>query len=333
MSNTDLPLMPSLERSDPEVCNVVHLYLAILHELPAEQVRALTAHLQLCPSCAREYRLMKQATRVIARLDSSTPSSRVDQAVMAEIARRCNVNIKGIAKPLRLPPPPPRKPVYRRMSRTVATLLAVAAVILLAISGFLYNNMLLPQQSFALPANLSWNAYVLYYTQTQMSDQGEPQTVVAYHSLGNDSMNVETKTGAGKLDVVMVADAAHNAIAMDMMHRVIESGAESWKWDTDKWTSNKWMFDLTKLRSDIQAKRAVYLEKGTFQGQSVYQIRYPNGDVLLLDMSYKPVNVLHGGMTGKPVYDDKLQWLLPTQVPQGVWEMTPPAGFTPGNMP
>lgn len=339
MSNTDLPLIPPLGRSSPEVCNVVRLYLAIKHELSAHQIQELNAHLQVCPACTLEYRLMKRTTQLIAQLDSSTPSPRVDQAVRDAIAKRCSANTGRISKPLRLPPPPERKLVALKkrggMSRKVAVLIAAAAVILLAISGPLYAH--LTQPSFALPASVSWSAYVLHYTQTHMDDQGVPKTVEAYHSLADDRMNVETRMGGKqdvKLDVVMIADADHKSVVMDMMHsHFVQSGAESLKWDTDNWNNNKWMFDLTKLRSDIQANRASYLGSGTFQGEKVYQVRYPNGDVLLLDMSYKPVNVLQGGIHGKPLYDDTLQWLSPTKVRADLWNMTPPAGFTPGNMP
>ena len=58
-----------------------------------------------------------------------------------------------------------------------------------------------------------------------------------------------------------------------------------------------------------------------------------NGEILLLDMHYKPVNVLqdtNGSGTGKAMYD-KMQLL--STAPTGMMDMTPPAGFKTGKLP
>src|SRR5205085_43518 len=82
-------------------------------------------------------------------------------------------------------------------------------------------------------------------------------------------------------------------------------------------------FNLAELRGDIDAHRAVYLDQDVFRGQSVYRIRARNGLVLLLDMHYRPVNVLRGAIgpgTGAPIYD-VLALMPASHVSHSMWDM------------
>jgi len=139
-------------------------------------------------------------------------------------------------------------------------------------------------------------------------------------------MHVET-TMANQLDVVVVGNH-NNMLGMDMLHHIAQYGAGAWSVDDS-------MFNLAALRSDLQAKRAVYLDKDTFRGQEVYRIRLHNGLVLLLNMHYQPVNILQGALgpgTGGPMYDT-VKLMLPSQVSNTMWDMSIPHGFRMGTLP
>jgi hypothetical protein len=317
MDNTNLPPIP--ERvDDPQACATVRLYLAVLDDLPPEQVQALYQHIDNCPACAAELSLLNQATHLVADFaehSETAPSARVDQAVMAALAARNSEPIPVLAT------------VQRRTVRKPNNLLwrlgqiAVAAVLLLSALTAVYFHSH-TAQAFAIPGNVSWSGYVLYHSETLVGAHGTPYHVESYHDLGTNRMHVET-TIAGQLDVVAVSDG-QKVLSMDMMHHVVQWGCNSWSVDDS-------LFDLATLRSDLQAHRALYLGKDHFHGQDVYRIRARNGLVLLLDMHYMPVNVLRSG-TGEPMYDT-LTWLHPTQISSSMWDMSLPQGFQMGTMP
>jgi hypothetical protein len=181
-------------------------------------------------------------------------------------------------------------------------------------------------QVFSLPANLSWNGYVLYQSETRLDAKGIRYNVSTYDNLGTGQMHVETVM-PGSLDVVAVGDK-QQVLGLDMMHQVAAWGAIAWSVDETA-------FDLAALRSDLAADRAEYLDEDLFRGQTVYRVRCSNGLVLLLDMHYNPVNVLRGAVgpgTGEPIYDTLK--LMPTAtVSHTMWDMSVPAGFKMGKLP
>lgn len=329
MNQADLPPLPSPGASGAGVCAVMRLYMAVAQDISAEQLRIVSDHIQTCQLCSHERLHIQRATRLVADLEASNPSARVDQAVMAAIAARVHHHGEhGPASPSSLPIALPRR--SRRTSvRRVATLAAVAALLLMVLAtAQLLSGYFLPgqQTAFALPANLSWGTYVLYHTQTKLTAQGELYQISTYHQLATNHMNVETVMD-GKIDVMMVTDG-DRALGLDMMHHVAQ-------WDAHNWGVDESMFDLTLLRQDLQAGHALYLGKDNFKGQPVYRIHCDNGLVLLLDMQYRPVNVLQGASspgTGTPVYST-VRLLLPTQVPASMWSMTIPQGFNMGTLP
>lgn len=328
MNQADLPPLPSPGATGAGVCAIMRLYIAVAQDISAEQLRVVSDHMQTCELCAREHLHVQRATRLVAALEASNPSSRVDQAVMAAIATRAGHSSEHKSasppRPIALPRRSRRTPM-----RIAATLAAVAALLLVvfATAQFLSGYFLPGQQTaFALPTHLSWGAYVLYHTQTKVTAQGEPYQVSTYHQLATNHMNVETVMD-GKIDVMMVTDG-DKALGLDMMHHVAQ-------WDAHNWSVDESMFDLARLRQDLQARRAVYLGKEDFKGQQVYRIRCDNGLVLLLDMQYRPVNVLQGANgpgTGTPVYTT-VRLLSPAQVPASMWSMTIPQGFKMGTLP
>jgi hypothetical protein len=182
-------------------------------------------------------------------------------------------------------------------------------------------------QAFKLPANLSWSSEVLYHVQTMTAKNGDQYQVKTYYDLSAHMLNVETTDTS--MDVVMVEDQqAHQALGMDMMHRVAQ-------WHAQKWSTDESMFNLNQLRSDLQTGRAVYLGKGTFQGQQVYRIRWSDNQILLLNMNYMPVNVLQStgnSATGQPEYTT-VEWLQSSKVPDSTWNMNVPRNFKMGTLP
>jgi hypothetical protein len=335
MNVTNLPPLPPEGARGSDVCAIMRLYLAVWNDLSKEEMLQVSRHLETCASCAREHRILSRATHLIAGLDASSPSARVDQAVMAAIAARSS---KGTSSKQRAPEPL-RRPARRRRSTPFVGALAAAAVLaiaLLASTHFVLPHgihLALPgnggaphvtttQQSFALPANLSWDSYVLYLHQTETTTDGEQYSVTTYHDMTSGMTNAETVMG-NKLDVDVVRDQ-HDALGMDMMHHVAQWGAQKWSVDVS-------IFDLDSLRSALKNKQAVYDGTGTFHGQKVYRIRFKNGLILLLDMHYMPVNVLQNS-SGQPMYDT-VQWLPPSKVPDSMWDMNVPKGFKMGKLP
>src|SRR5579885_3118446 len=329
MNQADLPPLPSPGATGAGVCAIMRLYIAVAQDISTEQLRIVSEHIQTCQLCSREHVHIQRATQLVAELEASSPSSRVDQAVMAAIAARVRQggeadSVSHLSRPMALLRHTRKAPV-----RMAATLAAIAALLLMVIvtAQFLSGYFLPGQQAaFALPANLSWGNYVLYHTQTKLTAKGEPYQISTYHQLATNHMNVETVMN-GKIDVMMVTDG-DKALGLDMMHHVAQ-------WDAHNWGVDESIFDLAHLRQDLQAGRATYLGKDDFKGQQVYRIRSSNGLVLLLDMQYRPVNVLQGvsGLgTGTPVYST-VRLLLPNQVPASMWSMTIPKGFKMGTLP
>jgi hypothetical protein len=317
MDNTNLPPIP--ERvDDPQSCAIVRLYLAVLDDLPPEQVQALYQHIDNCPACAAELRLLNQVTHLVADFaerSETAPSAHVDQAVMSALAARNSEPIPVLATVPRRTVRKPKNSLWRLGQ------IAVAAVLLLSALATVYFHSH-TAQAFAIPGNVSWSGYVLYHSETIVSAHGTPYHVESYHDLGTDRMHVET-TIADRLDMVVVSDG-QKALCMDMMHHVVQWGANGWSVDDS-------LFNLAALRTDLQANRAVYLGKDHFQGQDVYRIRARNGLILLLDIHYMPMNVLHSS-TGGPMYNT-LMWLSPIQVSSSMWDMSMPPGFQMGTLP
>jgi len=347
-----LPPLPAPGERGPHVCDIIRLYLAVLSDLsltPAQQA-IIDDHLRICAACKEEQRLLKESERLLADFSvvETAPSARVDQAVMAAIAaREANEGTRAEASSALMPPPvlvnqpTPDRPApasmtgqrhrhRRRRGRLVVLLsqVAVAAIFLLALLATIHfaTGVLAPATTFALPANLTWNGYVLYHTQTKMDAQGERYQVLSYHELSSGNMHVETVM-PGQMDVVVVK-AGQQMIGKDMMHHVAQMDPQGWLVDDSA-------FDLAALKSDLQAHRAIYEGKDTFHGQPVYRVRLPSGLVLLLNMRYQPVNALQGASgpgTGSPVYDT-LRLIPAQQVPDSMWWTQVPAGFHMGTLP
>ncbi len=351
--NNDMPPLPPIGATGPQVCDTIRLYLAIAGDLSSEEVTTLNEHVRTCPECAKAQRLLQHTTGLFSDLPSSTPSSRVDQAVMAAIAARSNghggAQRVAPARPSRVSSPLPLPiaaiPVSiaaytahkgKRSSHfagkplgIAVTVLAVAAMLFLVLSTTLhFMGIFLPSHewTFSLPNNLSWNSYVLYHTETRIDSSGKSYQVTTYNNLGSGDLHVETVM-AGVLDVVAIGTAS-KMLGLDMMHHVAQWGAEDW-------SSDESMFNLAALRSDLAHNRATYLDEDTFRGQKVYRIRCNNGLVLLLNMHYQPVNVLRGAVgpgTGEPVYNT-LEVMPATTVSSSMWDMSVPKGFRMGTLP
>jgi hypothetical protein len=343
---TTMPPLPTTGESGPQVCAVVQLYLAILYDLQPEQVQALLAHVSTCPECASVQHLMQQTTSLVSRLPDSSPSVRVDQAVMSAISARHSKpspvgtqlgDVEDGRHPTVIGQARGRegKPVgvfaSRKIRRPVSIALSVAllaAVLLLVLSATLHfpGGTTPSAQAFSLPKNLTWNGYVLYHSETRIDAQGERYRIDSYHDLVTGRIHVETIMDSS-MDVVAIGDA-QSMLGLDMMHHVAQWGASAWGVDET-------MFDLAQLRSDLATRQAVYLDTDTFYGQPVYRIRCSNGLVLLLDMRYEPVNVLRGALgpgTGDPIYD-ALTLMPSSQVSTSMWNMTVPPGFRMGTLP
>jgi hypothetical protein len=318
MNSTDLPPIPGAGEYGPQVCNTVRLYLAVQDDLSPEQVNLLFKHVSTCSACVGEFQLLNSATRLVAGLVATTPSPRVDAAIMA---RHSAQNGKRSRKPVHLTPPGGR-------SAWLIGQIAVAAVLLLALLTATHFISLAPSGSkaFALPANLSWSNYVLYHSETKIGANGMLYRIDSYHDLGSNRMHIETIANS-QLDVVVVGDD-HAMLGKDMLHHVAQWGADAWAVDDS-------MFDLAELRHELQTKSAVYLDKENFKGYEVYRIRCKDGLVMLLDMDYMPVNVLRGAAgsgTGEPMYDT-LKLMPTSEMPSSMWDMSIPAGYQMGTLP
>jgi hypothetical protein len=296
----------------------VRLYLAVLDDLSPEQVNLLFKHVSTCAACAGEFHLLNSATRLVAGLAVTTPSPRVDTAIMAMQSAQHG---KRLHKSVHLTSP-------RGRPAWLIGQIAVAAVLLFGILTATHFISLAPSGStaFALPANLSWNNYVLYHSETRISANGMHYRIDSYHDLGSNRVHIET-TASNQLDVVVVGDE-HAMLGKDMLHHVAQWGADAWAVDDS-------MFNLAELRHELQTKSAVFLDKENFKGQDVYRIRCNNNFVLLLDMDYMPVNVLQGftgSGTGEPMYDS-LKMMPTSEMPSSMWDMSIPAGFQMGTLP
>jgi hypothetical protein len=328
MSRADhhhLPPLPSRVEPSAKSCAVVRLYLAVEDNLSADQLQIIAAHIQLCSGCAHQQQIFRRASLLVATLNTAYPSERVDQAVMAAITTRGQHN--DIYTPHHSLAAPRSGHLRRAISLgAVAALLALAlcASLFWLINGGFQGR---PSTTLELPTNLSWNSYVLYQTQTTMGSQGKAYQVTSYQHMADDQTYLQIVT-PGKLDIVIIENT-QKSLGLDMMHHVAQ-------WDVHDWDSDaSSLFDLDSLRHDLRTGHVIYQGKISFDGQEVYRIRYPNGDILLLDMHYMPVNVLveHNDTSqDKPIYNT-LRWLHPSQVSSSLWNMTIPDGFTMGNLP
>jgi len=319
MNYTDLPPLPRAGEIGPQVCNTVRLYLAVLNDLAPEQVDQVLQHVSTCASCTAEFHLMNGATRLVAGLPTTTPSLRVDAAIMA-------LQTAGNGARSRKPA---RRALLSRRATWLIGQLAVAAVLLIALLTATHFSSIAPgvHQSFQLPPNLSWSGYVLYQSDTRVDANGMVYRVESYSELGADRMQHVETVADGRLDVVAVGDQ-HAMLGKDMIHHVAQWGADAWGVDDS-------LFDLAQLRHDLQTKAAVFLDKENFRGQDVYRIRTKDGLVLLLDMDYMPVNVLQGTSgpgTGEPMYDT-VKVIPASQVSSSMWDMSVPRGFQMGTLP
>lgn len=333
MNNTDFPPFPAPGARGQQVCEVVRLYLAIVNELPFAQVSILSEHIQTCKECSAEFHMIQRVTHMVATLPMSTPSAHVDRAILAAIQKRGETSHASVQLHAKNQEPlvrrlPTRKPTSHR--RLIS--LALAAVLLLMLlAGVFFRGLIFSAnngQAFAIPKSLSWNGYILHYTQTKTDGQGQSYEVEVYQDLGTNQMHIES-TMDGQFDVVVVTDA-QSMVGEDMMHRVAQIGDGVAPWSVDGS-----MFDLAELRQDIATHKMNYLGIGTFQGQNVYMVRASDNEVLLLDMHYFPVNVLqnyNGPGSGLSLY--KTFSLVPSaQVSDSMWDMTVPSGFQMGQLP
>jgi len=349
-----MPPLPKSGEFGAQVCATVRLYLSIVDDLTPEQRTVLNEHVRICAECAKVQRLLQYTTSLFTNLPSTAPSQRVDQAVMTAISTRSNrqssrqlpaihqTSRQGErqARPVFTPILAPMAAYTLRANKqkrgfagkpfAVSLTVIAAAAMLFFVMGMTLHfwNGFPPSkaQTFSLPANLSWNGYVLYQSETRLDAKGIRYNVDTYDNLGTGQMHVETVM-PGSLDVVAVGDK-QQILGLDMMHQVAAWGAIAWNVDETA-------FDLAALRSDLAADRAEYLDEDLFRGQTVYRVRCRNGLVLLLDMHYNPVNVLRGAVgpgTGEPIYDTLK--LMPTAtVSNTIWDMSIPAGFKMGNLP
>ncbi len=322
MNNTDLPPLPKAGVHGPQVCAIVRLYLAVLEDVPAEQIRLVFEHLDTCAGCAAELHLFTLATQLVSGAAHLEPPPRVDQAVQGAIAARGSTRHPEHMRLL-------RSRHVSRNHRFLWLIGQVAAVVILLITimaAHLLAGAGAPPRAFALPTSLSWSGYVLFYRETKIGMNGVQYRVNCYHDLGTGRMHVETITGGG-LDIVVVGDE-QIVLGEDFVHHIAQWGANAWSVDDS-------LFNLMQLRHDLQANRAVYEGMDRFEGQEVYRIRWKHGLVLLLDMRYQPVNVLRdarGPGTGQPIYE--MLTLLPaSQVPNTLWDTQVPAGFRLGRLP
>lgn len=317
--NTYLPPLPAADQVGPEVCIIVRLYLAVIDDLPLEQVQLLNSHIVTCTACSEELRMLGQATRLVSSSANSAPSPRVDKAVRSLIE----------GQPTRQQPvaafrPVPQRTRTRRLAWILGELLAAALVLALIASTHFFGlfGASSAPQGFALPASLSWSQYVLFHSETRTGPQGEVYQVESYHDLGTGAMHVETKMDE-RLDVVAVSDG-HDTLGMDMIHHVAQMGAQQWSIDDST-------FNLDTLRHDLLTRSDSYLGTATFQGKAVYRILSKDGFIMLLDRQYLPVNLLYPG-TGKSVYTT-LQFIPASQVSSSMWNMSVPQGYHMGMLP
>lgn len=337
MNDVDFPLFPAPGKKGPQVCEAVRVFLAVVDDLPFEQVRVLSEHVQECPDCAREFRQIQRATHLVRTLPESGPSARVDEAVLAAIKSRRETSRSSVElHPTTQNPETPRPRSVRkraRSSRLWSGGLAVAAALILLILGGAYLRGLIfstsnTAQTLQLPGALSWNGYVLHYTQTLTDGQGSPYHVEVYQDLATNQMHIES-TMQNQFDVVVVTDEG-NMTGKDMMHHIAETGT-----GVEPWAVDGSMFNLSHLRQELDTHRMTYLGKETFKGQEVFLLHASEGEVLLLDQHYLPVNVLRGYQgpgTGTPIYST-FDLMKSTDVSSSMWDMEVPSDFQMGQLP
>jgi hypothetical protein len=320
----DLPPIPAIGDSGPQVCAVVRLYLPLLDDLSPAQVKAVSRHLDACEQCMQEFQRLQRTTRLLASLPASEPSARVDRAILAALAAHREDQVPPRTRPF----PSPGRGKQQARLRLIGQLAAAAVLVLAVLTGIHLFSLPSPGAGspFALPANLSWSGYVVYHSQTGLTADGTPYHIDTYHDLGTGRMHVETVMD-DTLDIVAVGDE-QVMLGKDMRHHVAQWGAAAWSVDDSA-------FDLAGLRQVLASRSAVSLGTGRFEGQEVYRIRYHDGLVLLLDMQYKPVNLLRGvdgPGTGEPIYD-MFKLMAVSQVPASMWDMRIPVGFHLGTLP
>jgi hypothetical protein len=339
MNANDFPLFPVRGAHGPEVCEAARFYLGIVHELPFEQVSILSEHVRECPTCATEFRLLQQATRLVAQLPASAPSARVDRAVQlalqnrtaaARIAKRSSgSNIH------RLVQRSARRTARRPWQSVVGLSAVLALVVLLLLVGLFWRGLFFPSsnaQAFQLPADLSWNGYVLHYIRPMLDSQGKTYQVEVYQDLGSNQMHIESSM-QGQFDVVVVTGPGtetQDMLGKDMMHHVAELGSGVQNWSVDGS-----LFDLAQLRQGLGTHQLVYLGKETVQGLLVYLVQASDGEVLLLNMQYFPVNVLqHFTRAGSGTMLYTTFDVMPSSiVSASMWDMQVPSGFRMGQLP
>lgn len=330
----NLPSLPEAGARGPQVCATVQLYLAVLDDLPREQVDAVMQHVNTCASCAAEYHLLSRATYAMRSMSASAPSARVDQAIMLLIAARSATSVAVIEKqPVRVGVLAEPVHAQRRWQPSFWTISQIAASVILLLGLITVARYVMgvppAKTGFALPENLSWDAYVIYHSETRIANDGEHYVVNTYHDLANGDMHTETLMN-NTLDVVAIEDSTV-ILGLDMMHHIAQWGAQSWGVDQ----SEESLFNLPELRSDLDSHKDVYLGTDVFHGQDVYRVRSTNGLVLLLDTHYMPVNILRGAVgpgTGEPIYTT-VTLMQPATVSSSMWDMSVPAGFQMGALP
>jgi hypothetical protein len=335
MNNLDLPPFPTPGARGAQVCEAIRFYLAIVDELPFEQVRILSEHVKGCEECAAEFHLLQQTTRMLATLPESIPSTRVDNAIQAFLRSqqpmtRVSVQSHSEKQAIHQPRPAPARKHASSSRRRVGMLALAAAILLvLGLSGVFLRGVIWPASStsaFLLPSNLSWNGYVLHYMQTKHDAQGKPYQIEVYQDLGTNQMHIESQM-KGTFDVVVVTDQ-QNMLGKDMMHHVAQEGHEVANWAIDGS-----VFDLQQIRQDLADQRASYLGKSTFAQQDVYQIRASSGQILLLNMQYLPVNVLNTSASSSAPLYVTCELMHTAQVSDSMWDMQVPSNFRMGTLP
>jgi hypothetical protein len=326
MDNTNLPPLPAAGEGGVEVCAVVRLYLAVIDDLSEEQVETLNAHVAACAACGEEFYMLRRAADLVSSFAASAPSPRVDAAIRAMIDGQSTRAAQKRRRPVSLQRPISQRAAARNRYRGVAGWLVAAAVIAMALFASLQFTGVIDgsrtQTAFALPAHLTWGQYVLYHTETRADANGQHYQVESYDDLGSGNMHVETKMD-DQLDIVVVGDKSAT-LGLDMIHHVAQM-------DTVEWVVDDSLFDLSALRHNIQMKSDVYLDTETYRGQPVYRIRCQDNLVMLLDMQYRPVNVLSAN-TGQPIYTS-LQLIPASRVSSSMWDMSIPQGFHMGQLP
>ena len=215
MNSTHLPPLPKEGESGPQVCNTVRLYLAVLDDLTPEQVNLLFKHVETCSTCSGEFQLMNGTTRLIGGLNASSPSRRVDAAIMA---LQIDQNVMRTGKSVK------RAPLRGRSIKIVSqAVVAIAAILLFMFLTATHFIVFAPNRAntFELPANLSWSNYVLYHSETRTGANGMVYHVESYHDLGSNNIHVETMAD-GKVDVVVVGDK-QSMLGMDMLHHIAQA--------------------------------------------------------------------------------------------------------------